>query len=154
MAKEIERKFLLHPEKLGEKGEGLKITQAYLSIDPERVVRVRVVGEQAYLTIKGASTGITRDEFEYTIPKADALDMMKLAIFSPIKKIRYKVPYSGKLWEIDHFLGANSGLWLAEVELKHENEKVQLPDWVGKEVSGDERFYNAYLAQFPFSTWE
>lgn len=129
--------------------------QGYLSTDPERVVRVRVAGEKGYLTIKGKSRGISRLEFEYEIPREDALQMLeKLALKPIISKYRYKVPYRGFVWEIDRFLGENEGLVIAEVELEDPSQIPPLPPWVGKEVTGDERYYNASLISRPYREWK
>lgn len=150
---EIERKFLVDTDKWKPVSEGKRIVQGYLSTDKQRVVRVRTKGNQAYLTIKGAGKGIVRPEFEYEIPVNDALQLLQLSMDSPIEKTRYTEMYGGKLWEIDVFENANKGLVLAEVELQHENERVELPEWVGEEVSLDKRYFNAWLSQHPFTNW-
>lgn len=154
MAKEIERKFLVDPDNWSKDGEAFAVTQGYISVDPERTVRVRIIGKDAYLTIKGRTTGITRDEFEYPIPLPDAVEMLKMAIYPPIEKIRYQSFYSGKLWEVDEFLGANKGLIVAEIELENENELLIKPEWVMQEVSDDRRYFNSSMAQHPFQKWE
>lgn len=150
---EIERKFLVDTDKWKPVSEGKRIVQGYLSTDKQRVVRVRTKGNKAYLTIKGAGKGIVRPEFEYEIPVNDALQLLQLSMDSPIEKTRYTEMYGGKLWEIDVFENANKGLVLAEVELQHENERVELPEWVGEEVSLDKRYFNAWLSQHPFTNW-
>ena len=106
-----------------------------------------------FITIKGSSRGIVREEFEYKVPIEDAKQMMFLSRFAPVRKYRNVIIYDGLKWEVDTFLGNNKGLVLAEVELKEEKQKISLPPWIKKEVSGDPRFYNLYLAQHPFSTW-
>lgn len=128
--------------------------QGYLSVDPERVVRIRREGNQAWITIKGRMGGITRPEFEYPIPVGDAEELLRLAPFPPVEKIRHRVIVEGTLWEVDEFLGANQGLLLAEVELRSEDESFSRPEWLGQEVTHDRRYYNSQLAQDPFSYWE
>lgn len=128
--------------------------QGYLSVDPERVVRIRREGDQAWITIKGRMGGITRPEFEYPIPSGDADELLRLAPFPPVEKIRHRVIVEGTLWEVDEFLGANQGLLLAEVELRSEDESFSRPEWLGQEVTHDRRYYNSQLAQDPFSYWE
>ncbi len=154
MSKEIERKFLVDQNSWEKQGEALAITQGYLSIDPERTVRVRVIGQNAYITIKGKTTGITRDEFEYQVPLPDAFDMLKMAVFPPLEKIRHHIRFEGKLWEVDEFLGENRGLIMAEIELVDENEAIVKPAWVSEEVTGDKRYYNSSLAHYPYTKWE
>lgn len=129
------------------------MAQGYLNTDPDRCVRVRVAGERGFLTIKGPTVGITRAEFEYDIPLADATGMLSLCA-NVIKKTRHYVPRDGLIWEVDVFSGANEGLVLAEVELPSEDHELKLPAWVGDEVSYDERYFNAALAERPFTTWE
>ncbi len=154
MAVEIERKFLVRP---GFKPQGeseIEIVQGYLCADPERTVRVRIAGERAYMTIKGKIVGISRPEFEYEIPVNDARELMKLSVWPVIDKIRHIIYKFGKKWEVDVFSGANDGLIIAEVELTHADEMVQLPAWVAKEVSGDPRFHNSCIAQNPYCNWK
>jgi len=154
MALEIERKFLVDQTKWIPEEKGIRMVQAYLSIDPLPTVRVRIAGEKAYLTIKGRSETISRPEFEYEIPVDDALDMLKLAISNPVEKIRHKIQHEGSLWEVDVFFGRNEGLIIAEIELKSENQYFSRPDWVSEEVSADRRYYNSYLSQHPYQEWE
>ncbi len=150
---EIERKYLINYEKWNPVTKGVKMIQGYLSNDAERIVRVRIAGEKAFLTIKGKTQGIKRVELEYEISLTDATEMLKMCVDCPVEKVRYKEKYLGKLWEIDIFGGKNKGLFMAEVELEDENENVELPDWIIKEVSHDERFFNAYLSKYPYSRW-
>jgi adenylate cyclase len=150
---EIERKFLIKTDMWKPLDNGTPIKQGYLSVDPERVVRVRVAGEKAFLTIKGKPEGIVRTELEYEIPKNEAEVLLKLCLEFPIEKTRYKERIGNIVWEIDVFEGENKGLVLAEVELDKEDQKVDLPDWVGEEVSFDSRYYNAWLSRNPFSKW-
>ncbi|MFA5326908.1 MAG: CYTH domain-containing protein [Prolixibacteraceae bacterium] len=153
MATEIERKFLVDPEKWTPSENGTHYKQAYLGLAPYPTVRVRIAGEKAFLTIKGRSETIARPEFEYEIPVEDAVEMMKLAISSPVEKIRHKQIVDGFLWEIDVFSGANQGLVLAEIELTSENQKFTMPEWILEEVTNDGRYYNSYLSCSPFSFW-
>lgn len=150
---EIERKFLINTERWNPEGKGTKIKQGYLSIDPERIVRVRIADERAFLTIKGKPNGIVRTELEYEIPKNEAEVLLKMCFDFPIEKTRFKEKIGTIFWEIDVFEGENKGLVLAEVELSDENQKIDLPDWIGEEVSSDSRYYNSWLSQNPFSKW-
>jgi adenylate cyclase len=155
MAKEIERKFLVHPRKWSDLGSGLVIRQAYLSSSKHSSVRVRTYGDHGYVTIKGPTSDITRDEYEYEIPSTDANEiMLNLCENPPIEKTRYRIVFKGHTWEVDEFTGANSGLTIAEVELKNSREQVELPDWIDREVSGDPRYFNSNLSIKPFSTWK
>ena len=155
MATEIERKFLVHRDAWpADPVAGVRYRQGYLASFPSPVVRVRVAGKHGYLTIKGPSSGIARKEFEYPIPLADAEEMLDTLCATPIiEKVRYRVPYAGFTWEVDAFEGANAGLLLAEVELPAADAPVELPPWVGREVSDDPRYFNANLAVHPFAEW-
>jgi len=153
MADEIERRFLIDPAKLP-KGEGRDITQAYLSLDPERTVRIRIIEDsEAFFTVKGKKIGMTCPEFEYAIPLEDAQGMLAISKGAPIEKTRYIVPVEGHSWEVDQFHGANEGLWIAEIELDSEDEDFVMPDWVVKEITDDPRYANAALVQNPFRSW-
>jgi len=155
MAIEIERKFLLRGDSWRSTAEGVLYRQGYLCLDPERTVRVRLAGGQGYLTIKGKSSGASRNEYEYPIPATEAGEMLdQLCQGGLVSKLRYRIEFGGWTWEVDEFAGANAGLILAEVELQSEEEMVELPDWIGEEVTGDRRYYNAYLSQYPFQSWE
>jgi adenylate cyclase len=155
MSLEIERKYLVEGESWRASGTGTVYRQGYLSTVPERSVRVRVAGDKAYLTVKGAAAGAARAEYEYAIPVKDAREMLDNLCERPlIEKTRYQVEYRGLMWEIDEFTGENAGLLLAEVELESENQAVELPDWVGAEVTGDPRYYNASLVSRPYSSWD
>ncbi len=155
MAKEIERRFLVRSRKWSDLGDGLAIRQGYLSASKHNSVRVRTYGDRAFVTMKGATSGITRDEFEYEIPLADANEIMgKLCEHPPVEKTRYRIVFKGHTWEVDEFGGANRGLTLAEVELKEPKEQVELPDWIDREVSDDPRYYSSNLSIKPFSTWK
>lgn len=154
MAYEIERKFLVHSDRLPALPHGQSIQQGYICTEPERVVRVRIADSQGVITVKGRTVGLTRLEFEYPVPLADAQHMLKhLCKGASIEKIRYCIAHQGHTWEVDVFSGSNSGLIVAEVELKSENEAVTLPDWVSQEVTADPRYYNASLLSHPYQTW-
>jgi adenylate cyclase len=154
MAVEIERKFLLSDSSWKDGVKGTHYRQGYLSLDPARTVRVRIAGDHGYLTIKGTSEGASRAEFEYPIPLVDARLLLDVLCHQPqIEKVRYRIDYAGLTWEVDEFLGENAGLVLAEVELVSPDQAVKRPPWVGREVTEDPRYYNAWLSQHPFSVW-
>jgi adenylate cyclase len=153
MGKEIERKYLVVGEAWKEQGEGTLILQGYLSSQMERVVRVRTMGDRAYLTIKGIATGATRLEFEYDIPPDDGNELLDLCQKPTIEKTRYKIPYRGLVWEVDEFHGVNESLVIAECELESEDQQIDKPEWVGEEVTGDPRYYNSNLIAHPFTAW-
>ena len=154
MAKEIERKFLVWDESFKLFSAGVIYRQGYLNQDKERTVRVRVAGDQAFITIKGLTNGMERLEFEYAIPIEDGNELLESICIKPlIEKIRYNIESDGHLWEVDVFKGDNEGLIVAEVELQSAEEQVILPDWVGKEVTGDARYYNSNLVINPFKEW-
>lgn len=153
MAQEIERKYLVKGDDWRKEGGAQFMAQAYLSVSPERTVRIRIKGEKAWITIKGRTTGITRPEYEYSIPVDDARELMKMAEHPPVEKYRNEIWHEGVLWEVDEFVGENSGLVIAEVELDSEDQQLQLPSWIGEEVTHDSRYYNVSLAQKPFSLW-
>ena len=154
MATEIERKFLVKDEQWRSLGVGTVYRQGYLSTKKSCSVRVRLVGNQGFLTIKGLTEGFSRTEFEYPIPAEDAQEMLDHLCDHPlIEKTRYKIEYAGLTWEIDEFAGDNQGLIVAEVELSDENYSLELPDWIGQEVSDDPRYYNVNLVQNPYSKW-
>ena len=148
MALEIERKFLVDKKKLVKLklSGGERISQGYLSTDPNKIVRVRTKKNRGFLTIKSANIGIVRQEFEYEIPFADAEEILKLCAPNTLTKIRYKVDYAGHIWEIDIFEGRHSGLILAEVEIDSLDEFVKIPDWAGEEVSHNPRYFNSNLS--------
>ncbi len=154
MAQEIERKFLIDPALLELPAEGETIRQGYIPTSTKTAVRVRIKGGQAFLTLKGENRGAVRSEFEYSIPLEDAMAMLDELCQPPmIDKVRYRIPHAGHLWEVDRFHGENEGLWVAEVELEAEYERVELPSWIRQEVTGDPRYYNANLIQHPYSQW-
>ena len=153
MPKEIERKFLVVSDEY--KNSPRKYyKQGYLSVEPDKTVRVRVAGDKGYLTVKGRNNGISRAEYEYEIPAADANDMLdNLVKTGVIEKWRYVCVVDGKKWEVDEFLGDNAGLVVAEIELQSEDEPFAKPAWAGDEVSGDARYYNSSLSQNPYKNW-
>ena len=155
MATEIERKFLVNGDSWRDAVLSQeRIMQGYLANNQNATVRVRVKGEQAFLTIKGAARGISRSEYEYPIPVSDAEAMLaELAVSPPIDKVRYRVRHGDQVWDLDVFAGDNAGLVMAELELEHEDQPFDLPDWAGTEVSGDPRYYNVHLARHPYKHW-
>lgn len=156
MATEIERKYLVQIEAWQQakiSAEHTHISQAYLSLEAERTVRIRIKKEMALLTIKGKTQGISRLEFEYQIPLNDGLELLKICQGSIIKKKRYVLSYDNLIWEVDEFEGDNAGLIVAEVELGSEDQIFTLPPWIEEEVSDDNRYYNANLVQHPFKDW-
>lgn len=156
MAYEIERKFLVNDTSFVEEAShSYHLKQGYLSLDKERTVRVRIMNDKAFITIKGASTedGLTRFEWEKEIDVDDANNLLKLALPGLIVKTRYFVPQGDYTWEIDIFEGENRGLIMAEVELEEETDEVKKPPFIGEEVTGDKRYYNTYLMQHPYLNW-
>lgn len=155
MKTEIERKFLVSGDGWRPGMPGRRIRQGYLSIDKARTVRLRVAGDQAWLTIKGATTGCTRVEFEYPVPVDDAQQMLDALCLRPlIDKTRYEIRCGNHLWEVDEFHGVNEGLVIAEIELGSEGEAFERPPWLGAEVSDDPRYFNANLVRHPFQAWQ
>ncbi len=153
MGIEIERKFLVIGTAWKQAGNGEFISQGYLSRDPARTVRVRVKGQQAWLTIKGQSVGASRAEFEYAIPPADAQQLLALCEGPRVEKIRRLVPHAGMVWEVDEFLGDNAGLVVAEIELSSADQTFDSPPWLGQEVTEETRYFNSQLAARPFKSW-
>ena len=153
MGLEIERKYLVTSDGYRQVAPQ-ELKQGYLNRDKQRNVRVRIDGELAFLTIKGLQKGLTRAEYEYPIPIDDARQILNDICEPPIiEKRRYLVPYAGYTWEVDEFAGENQGLVVAEIELSREDEQVELPPWVGEEVTHDTRYLNANLVTKPYSTW-
>jgi CYTH domain-containing protein len=153
---EIERKFLVtSTEFIKVAIRESRIVQGYLNSNSERTVRVRIKGDKGFLTIKGIGneTGLSRFEWEKEIPLEDAEQLLLLCEQGIIDKIRYEVAISNHLYEVDVFLGANEDLIIAEIELSNENESFEKPTWLGKEVTNDSRYYNAYLSTNPFKNW-
>ena len=155
MGKEIERKFLVKDKSYQTLGKGVLYYQGFLSTVKERVVRVRVMEDKAFLTIKGLSKGAKRTEFEYEIPAEDAKFMLDELCEKPIIiKYRYNIKFGEFLWEVDEFKGENDGLVVAEIELQHEDQKFDKPNWLGEEVTEDPKYYNANLIKHPFKSWK
>lgn len=155
MAQEIERKFLVSGEFKSLAKKALTIKQGYLCANAGRTVRVRVRDEQGFLTIKGRSdsAGLSRFEWEKEISAQDAESLLLLCEPGIVDKTRYLVDFAGHTFEVDEFHGENQGLVMAELELVSEDEPYRRPEWLGEEVTGDRRYYNAYLSKHPFTTW-
>jgi adenylate cyclase len=156
MALEIERKFLIRDDSwtAAVTGSG-RITQGYFARTPLLRARIRIYGSKGFITLKSEAGQLVRHEYEYEIPKADAVEMIKQFSVEPIiNKIRYDVPYSGVVWAVDVFEGANSGLVIAEAELKRADQVLAIPPWAGREVTSDRRYGNSNLARYPFVTWD
>ncbi len=153
---EIERKFLVTSTAYREQAHRrMEMVQGFLSRNPERTVRIRRMGDLGWITVKGRTTdgGTTRSEWEYEIPAADAEALLSLCLPEPIRKVRYEVPFGGHVFEVDEFGGANSGLVLAEIELKSSDETFERPDWLGREVTGLPEYYNSQLSKKPYTRW-
>ena len=155
MSREIERKFLVKRERWrADAAGGIVLRQGYLSDDPVRVVRVRVAGDKAFLTIKGLTVGVERAEFEYEIPVDDANALLETMCARPlIEKTRHRVDHDGHAWYVDVFAGENAGLMIAEIELPRPDTTFSLPDWADTEVSDDPRYFNSNLARHPYCAW-
>ncbi len=154
MAREIERKFLVRGDSWRLGSEGILYRQGYLRADAACLVRIRIGGGKAFLAVKSLLSGITRLEYEYPVPLADAAEMLERLCPRPwIEKRRWRVRHAGRHWEIDEFLGDSEGLIVAEVEVEREDEPVELPPWAGREVSLDPRYFNVNLARNPYRLW-
>lgn len=156
MGVEIERKFLVDPKKWEafEKPAGKPYRQGYLVNEKDKTVRIRTAGNQAFITIKGATAGFTRKEFEYEIPLEDAKELLQSFDLKRIEKTRYRIPLGDKIWEIDVFSGENGGLIVAEIELKNETDEFEKPDFLLAEVTDDARYYNSNLILHPYKSWK
>ena len=155
MGIEIEKKFLVTGDAWRKGATVLHLRQGYLSTDKNAAVRVRIHGNEAWLTIKGPVAGGAALEFEYPVPPADAEAMLDSLAKKPlIEKKRHRVRHAGMTWEVDEFLGENAGLILAEIELAAPDQSFAPPPWLGREVTGDARYYNANLVANPFSRWK
>src|SRR5688572_15500046 len=156
MGLEIERKFLVDktlwqqvkPEK------SVLMKQAYLSVDPAKTIRIRIAGDTGFITIKGMTQGISRQEFEYEIPVSDANKLIDNFTSEAIEKIRHYVTFESKLWEVDEFKSLNEGLMVAEIELNSENETFEKPEWVLNDVTSDQKYANSSLSQNPYKNWK
>ncbi len=155
MATEIERKFLLANDSWREQADvGMAYCQGYLVGSRLASVRVRIQGERAFINIKSATISITRQEYEYEIPVTEAREMLDTLCEKPlVEKTRYRIAQGKHTWEIDEFHGENQGLIVAEIELMDENESFEKPDWLGREVSDDVRYYNVNLVKHPYRDW-
>ncbi|QND82412.1 Uncharacterized protein ChrSV_0183 [Chromobacterium vaccinii] len=153
MALEIERRFVVSGDGWRGLAPAVQYRQGYLSVEKERTVRVRVVGEQAWLTLKSNISNVSRHEFEYPIPLADAQTIMAAMCPMVVDKLRHRIEHGGFVWEVDEFFGDNAGLVLAEIELPGEDTPFSKPDWVGEEVTEDGRYTNAYLSKNPYGRW-
>jgi len=156
MAQEIERKFLVKSDQFkAEASKSTRITQGYLSSVPERTVRVRIKGDQGYITVKGigSGSGASRYEWEKEIPMAEVDELLKICEPGVIDKTRFEVKMGNHTFEVDEFYGENSGLIVAEVELSAEDEAFGKPEWLGQEVTGDPKYFNSMLMKNPFSRW-
>ncbi|MEA3486144.1 MAG: CYTH domain-containing protein [Thermodesulfobacteriota bacterium] len=154
MSKEIERKFLLKDGSWRSLAMGTKYRQGYLNSTKERVVRVRTIDDNGFLTVKGITTGATRVEYEYEIPEKDATEMLDELCEKPIiEKNRHKINFAGFIWEVDEFFGENQGLIVAEIELENEEQSFEKPEWIGDEVTGDPKYFNSNLIINPYTKW-
>ncbi len=152
MATEIERKFLVRGSQW-RSADPTYYCQGYLNRDKHRTVRVRIAGELGVLTIKGVTIGASRAEYEYMIPLEDAKEMLAMCDGSIVEKNRRVIQHGGLDWEVDEFFGDNEGLVIAEVELDSEDQQIDIPEWVGSEVTDDSRYYNANLSTTPYKSW-
>jgi CYTH domain-containing protein len=154
--REIERKFLVQNDSWRESVEkSYSIKQGYFPTDPGATIRIRIKGEKGFLTIKGPTQNLSRSEFEYEIPVSDAEQMLsEFCAAQKIEKVRSIVPFEGKIWEVDEFFGKNAPLIIAEVELEDAEESIQIPNWIGDEVSTDPRYYNSNLIVMPYCDWK
>jgi|TARA_Y100001970_G_scaffold82313_1_gene104240 adenylate cyclase len=154
MAIEIERKFLVKEKPFSIAKRSLKINQGYIINEKSKVIRVREKGDDYFLTIKGNNIGISRLEYDFPISKEDAKELIfHFCKTTLIEKTRHYIEHKGHTWEVDEFHGKNNGLIVAEIELESEDEKFEIPDWVGEEVTQDDRYYNMNLAIHPFTSW-
>lgn len=155
MGREIERKFLVNLNNWLEfdKPAGQLYRQGYLLMDSNKTIRVRQTPDKGFLTIKGISMGATRAEYEYEIPIDEAIELLDNFSVSELSKIRYTIMYENKVWEVDEFLGDNEGLVVAEIELSSEDEIFNHPEWIGKEVTEQEKYYNSNLTLKPYISW-
>ena len=153
MPLEIERKFLVDSTEYKLGAKAIEITQAYLAVEKNLAVRVRIEGVRASITIKSKKSERVNLEYEYSIPLDEAKSMMILSPFPAIEKTRHTLEHEGHTWEVDEFYGENKGLVVAEIELDEENEQFEKPHWLGEEVTGDFRYLNSNLAKMPIQKW-
>jgi CYTH domain-containing protein len=156
MPLEIEHKYLIRKDLwyAVHKPSGIKIRQGYLLSDPGRTIRIRISGTNGSLAIKGPSRNATRAEYEYPIPVNEAEELLQLCTTPILEKIRYRLEFEGKTWEVDEFFGENEGLIVAEIELSFTEETYIRPPWVGDEITNNPRYYNSNLASDPVSKWK
>ncbi|NTW25470.1 MAG: CYTH domain-containing protein [Lentimicrobium sp.] len=154
MALEIEHKFLVNSTAYRSLAKPVLYRQGYLAVLPDKIVRVRTVGETGFITVKFRVSQLTRKEFEYEIPVSDTMEMLDGMCIGPIvEKYRYTIDYKNFIWEVDEFLGDNTGLIVAEIEVDTEGQQFEKPDWVGEEVTHNPRYLNSNLSKHPFNTW-
>ena len=154
MTIEIERRFLLKNDDWKREASAPQVLQqGYLSVEKERTIRVRIIDDKAWLTLKGYISDVSRSEFEYEIPLAHARQMMETMCPFKMEKHRYRVEFKGFVFEIDEYFGDNASLVVAEVELPAEDAPFEKPDWLGEEITSEGKFTNAYLSKHPYSTW-
>lgn len=155
MGQEIERKYLVDKNKWQklDKPSGQFYRQGYLFTDPNKTIRVRQTTDKGYLAIKGLTIAATRPEYEYEIPLGEAKELLDNFCVSELTKVRYKILFDNKIWEVDEFLGDNTGLIVAEIELNSEDESYKIPEWLEKEVTGEEKYYNSNLTINPYKNW-
>jgi len=154
---EIERKYLVNSKDYRSLAFSKShIVQGFLNSDPDRVVRIRIEDDKAFLTVKGRSnsSGTTRFEWEKKIPVSEAELLLELCEIEILEKIRYCVKTGKHIIEVDEFLGTNKGLVIAEIELQNENDTIEVPPWMGPEVTGDIKYYNSQLSKYPFNEWK
>lgn len=156
MGVEIERKYLVNKSLWDKTSKDNRhfVKQGYILNKPGKTIRVRLTDNKGFITIKGISTGVARPEFEYEIPEEDSKELLENFCNSIVSKIRNNIIYKDKLWEVDEFLDDNAGLIIAEIELSDEKELFDLPEWVEKEVTGEEKYYNSNLSVHPFKEWK
>ena len=154
VAREIERKYLVRDDRILQGRAGAYFKQGYIPGRGRAAVRIRIKNGKGFITLKGEETGVSHSEFEYEIPLVDAEEILEQLCEKPfIEKTRYEIEHAGLVWEVDVFYGDNEGLVMAEIELEREDQEVDLPPWVGEEVSHDGRYYNASLAINPYRNW-
>lgn len=155
MGHEIEKKFLIKNDNWRSLGSKKEYCQGYLSTGKGASLRIRTIDDRGIITVKGPNEKGKRLEFEYDIPYTDALEMLeKLCVKPLIKKTRYNISFAGFIWEVDEFKGENEGLIFAEIELDAIDQRFDIPSWIGEEVTGDPRYYNASLVSYPYSQWK
>lgn len=152
---EIERKFLVTTswQEIVKDDKGLHVRQGYLCKNSNVTVRIRTMNSRGFLTVKGKSKGISRQEFEYEVPLIEAEELLELCTGAIVEKTRYFIDHRGKTWELDVFKGENEGLVVAEIELHDEEEEFEKPEWAGEDVSHDKRYSNSNLSQNPYKSW-